>query len=591
MSQRQVFTDALGKDMTELLWTANTLQVYPATLQHFSVGSLLPAVIYMFRRGFRRGQGSFAKEFSPSGDRLRPTIWIVAARLSQMNRFEGFDTPTTKDILGDLILADALENKSGAEGHSSEVQRAFPAHYYSSWLDLPTFVGHLRFVPEMLVSLLANQKEGVTVGASGEEEFTVGKNPSKNPLLRVFAKGVLYGDNAAVLAGNEADRIDEMADFSLEEWLMVQLGRGCGQAPEKITKSMGADASISANQPLSRNASSIFREDMANMLRHYGTTIPRRGLSPMLECLIGIGLWHSFFASLSIAQHWERHHSLPHDGICLTFQVFADSSNGTDSRLRDLAEASGFEMVRFINEATNALAVIRVLDAAARNSRHLKAHVPDVRGMEAWLSLLGQVRNDTHQSSGSILDGLAEKCSLLLTKFEETGDAPDACNVLRSSLATSDPARALAEALTMVMTPKNLQTRYFQFIDSSGMVNEPHGLLKKRKVSRRSESGNVQRGEASSVVLSNALLDTLVHTQLAKKQGKVSFLDFIQLLKSDYGILVDEVPTGVAADREDLMRNRNILEKRLRDLGLLIGVNDAETMKRLQARYHSSENF
>jgi hypothetical protein len=591
MSQRQAFTDALGKDMADLLWTANTLQVYPATLQQFSVGSLLPAVIYMFRRGFRRGQGSFAKQFSPPGEKIRPNIWCIAGRLSMMNRLEGFDTETTKDILGDLLLADALENKGGAEGHSSEVQRAFPAHYYASWLDLPTFVGHLRFVPEMLVALLANQKHGLTVSISGEEEFTVGKYPSSNPLLRVFSKGVLYGENAGVLAGNEADRIDEMADFSLEEWVMVQLGRACGQAPEKLTKYLGADPSISANQPLSRHASSIFREDMTKMLRHYGSTIPRRGLSPMLECLIGIGLWHSFFSSIAAVLHWERHHELPQDAGWPTFQMFADTSNGTDARLRDLAEASGFEMVRFINEATNALAVVRVLDAAARNSRRLKVHIPDVRGMEAWLTLLGQIRHGTHEAADSVLDGLGEKCSLLLNKFEEKGDEPEACSVLRSSLSVTDPARALAEALTLSMGTKILQRHYFTFIDSSGMINEPHGLLKKRKVSRRSESGKIQRGDARSLVLSNALLDTLVHTLLAKKQGNVSFRDFIQTLKYDYGILVDEVPSGIAADREDLSRNRNFLEKRLRDLGLLIGVNDAESMKRLRPRYRSSETI
>ena len=34
-----------------------------------------------------------------------------------------------------------------------------------------------------------------------------------------------------------------------------------------------------------------------------------------------------------------------------------------------------------------------------------------------------------------------------------------------------------------------------------------------------------------------------------------------------------------------LQRNRSVLERRLRDLGLLIGVNDAEAMKRLQPRF------
>ena len=36
---------------------------------------------------------------------------------------------------------------------------------------------------------------------------------------------------------------------------------------------------------------------------------------------------------------------------------------------------------------------------------------------------------------------------------------------------------------------------------------------------------------------------------------------------------------------ELLQRNRAILERRLRDLGLLVGVNDAEAMKRLSPRF------
>jgi hypothetical protein len=196
-----------------------------------------------------------------------------------------------------------------------------------------------------------------------------------------------------------------------------------------------------------------------------------------------------------------------------------------------------------------------------------------------------------HSASESLRDSLAEKCSLLLNKLEYQGDESGACSVLRSALSENDPARALAEALTLCMGFKILQTHYSKFIDSAGMVNEPHGLLKKRKVSRRSGSGKIQRGDARSVVLSNTLLETLVHTQLAKRRGTISFGNFIQALKSDYGLLVDEVPTGIAADREDLLRNRNILENRLRDLGLLIGVNDAESMKRLRPRYHSSESL
>ena len=39
---------------------------------------------------------------------------------------------------------------------------------------------------------------------------------------------------------------------------------------------------------------------------------------------------------------------------------------------------------------------------------------------------------------------------------------------------------------------------------------------------------------------------------------------------------------------EVLGRNRATLERRLRDLGLLIGVNDAERMKRLTPRFEAA---
>lgn len=588
MSQQQHFIDALGRDMTELLWTGNTLQVYPATLQGFSIGSLLPAMMYMFRRGHRRGRGRFAEVFSFNHTKIRPNIFCVSARLSQSNRFEGFSTEEAKDILGDLLLCDALENKGGEEGHSADVLRAFPVHYAASWLDLPSPISNLRFVPEMIVSLLSNQPHVLTVRMSDAGEFSVGMRPEKNPLLRVFDRGVVYGNNVAALAGDGADRISEVAEFSVEEWLMVQLAQTCGQAPERLRRTQGDD-SISANQPLARRPSRIFREDMSCLLCSFGSKIPRRGLTPMLECLIGLGLWNTFLGSLSAIVHWERNFELPDLDECPSFFMFADASSGTEPGLREIAEASGFELTRLINEATVALAVVRVMDAAARNNRRLRDNVPDVRHLAEWLTTLGKVRRGEHTASDSLRDSLSEKNELLLRNLNEQEASEEACSVLKSPTADADPARALAEALVLSMGSKLLQTNYFTFIDSAGMTSEPHGLLKKRRLSRRLESGKKQRMDVRSLVLSNTLLDTLVHTMLAKRQGRVSFADFLQLLKSDYGILVDEVPAGIDAEREDLLCNRDILEKRLRDLGLLTGVNDAESMKRLRVRYQAAE--
>ena len=57
-----------------------------------------------------------------------------------------------------------------------------------------------------------------------------------------------------------------------------------------------------------------------------------------------------------------------------------------------------------------------------------------------------------------------------------------------------------------------------------------------------------------------------------------------------YGLCVDTAPPGMTISNDFLQTNRTILERRLRDLGLLVGVNDAEAMKRLRPRFDLGED-
>ncbi len=594
MSAKSIVEAVFTKPVADMLWTANTLQVYPATLQGFSVVSLLPAVFYMFRRGQRRGAGSFQSTFglaaAETHSAARARIEWVSRKLSnQAERFEGFETDLAHDILGDLLLCDSLENKNRVEGHEAEIMRAFPVHFFSSWLDLPTSVSHLRFVPEMLVALLANQPGGKTLSQTHEGAFGVASRPKDNLLLNIFSKGTIFGNNASKLAGEGVDSPDETADFSIEEWLMVRLAQTCGQAPEQARKGKGSIMPEIPNQcPLATKAADVFREDLQNLLQHFGCAIPRRALTPMLEVFIGLGLWHTFFASLHAITKWEQTGDVPQLSEQSPLPFFVDASNGTDISLRDLSESSAYDASRFIDDAVVALAVVRVLDSAGRSSRRLKDQSPAGSDQAAWLNLLGQVRRGDHPSSELFNEALYEKMSNLIDQLDQEDASADALAILKSSAAKADPARAIADALSTMMGEKMLKTHYLKFIDSAAMVTEPHGFVKKRSISRKLSTGKARRMDARSVVLSNTLLETLVHVHLAARNGRLSFGDFLELLRSRYGLWVDEAPPGIVAAREDLQRNRAVLERRLRDLGLLVGVNDAESMKRLRARYRST---
>jgi len=65
----------------------------------------------------------------------------------------------------------------------------------------------------------------------------------------------------------------------------------------------------------------------------------------------------------------------------------------------------------------------------------------------------------------------------------------------------------------------------------------------------------------------------------------LSLADFVTILRKRYGFYVDEAPPGLSIPTDLLWRNRGYLERRLRDLGLFVGVNNAEAMKRLRQRF------
>jgi hypothetical protein len=130
-------------------------------------------------------------------------------------------------------------------------------------------------------------------------------------------------------------------------------------------------------------------------------------------------------------------------------------------------------------------------------------------------------------------------------------------------------------------------------LDSGLMPNRPNGLTFKRRVSR-SEAGTRKAIDVRSVVLSHAHLDFLIHRHL-RKDGKgkgaqpLTLRKFLELLRNHYGLFVDREPSGLSVPQDLLRANREWLERRLRDLGLLIGVNDAESMKQLRTRFVTAE--
>ena len=591
---RALVDDILGLKMTREIWSGNYDKVLPVSVQTFELSSILPAVFYMFRFGQRRGIGNFLKTFgdksgSPSQIRRSANIDSIARRLSQVDELVGFNGEPERAILGDLLLCFCLENVRHSLGRDQQIQRIAPAHYMASWVDLPQQVGHLRYVPEMIVAMLADQKKDEFVGLSENTKptwFPVGKDYEDNVLLRAFSQGVIRpGELSGDLA---SERFDEANDsVGLDQLLMIRLAQQLERAPDKIR---GKEAGPISNQrPIAEQAAQDFSEDIRRFIRSYTPLVPRHALVEMLESCISIGLMTILTSTIELLLHWSETGAIPDRIEQQPAPLFIDCSNGVDRSIRDVAEQSMDDQMRRLERLPSILMVLRLLDYHAQDNRRIKDEGIVTRPYATdWLNLLGNLLFVRHSESKRILFRIEDDADKLAEEVSD--DYPEAAEILGSADNQHSPVWRLANGL-MVLIGSSFQKKLTDMIDSTLLTGRPNGLAAKRTTTRGLGGSTTRRKrDVRSLLFTDSVLDYLVHLHLLPTGNRpgarpLAFKEYIARLRERYGFYIDSAPSGMTISNELLQRNRTILERRLRDLGLLAGVNDAEAMKRLKPRF------
>ena len=590
-SARKLVEEVLSPGMIREIWSGNYHKALPVSIAEFELSAVLPAVFYMFRFGQRRGGGNFLKTFgdkngSPSQIRRSATIERVTETLSGKAEFDGFDGETEKSILGDLLLCFCLENTKHNLGRDQQIQRVAPAHYMATWIDLPQSVSHLRYVPEMIVAMLADQK-GESVGQSENKKLTwfpVGKKFEENVLLGAFSQGVTREGSLGDLA---ADRFKEGHTVGLDQLLMIRLAQELKTAPDKMR---GKEAGPISNQrPIAEDAAQNFSEDIRRFVRSYAEPTPRYALVEMLESCIAIGLTTILTSTVELLLRWSDTGAVPDREEQLPAPLFVDCSNGVERSIRDAAEQSMDDYMRRMERFPVLLMVLRLLDYRARDNKRIKREDIATRPYATdWLNLLGDLLYDRHRQARRILDRIEDDADKLADGLVD--DYPAVAEILTNDTGQENPVWRLADGL-MVLMGRMYQNLFMGMLDSSLLTGRPNGLAVKRTTTRGlGGSTTRRRRDARSLVFTDSVLDYLVHLHLLKSGNKpgtraLSFGKFLEVLRERYGFCVDTAPPGMTISNELLQRNRSILERRLRDLGLLVGVNDAEAMKRLSPRF------
>jgi hypothetical protein len=580
-SPKQIVMNVLSSYKPKELWSTLNNSMLPITPQEFSVGALMPAILYMMRWGYRRGKGQFINVFgeAPDAEKSREkaaTVSNVAEKIAtDTSSFVGFNEEVEKTILSDLLLTYCFENSRHSPGRKKPIQRVFPTHYFSSWIDLPDKVAHLRYVPEMILTILFDRY------GDGNLDFVKGKYSinsdfKSNKLLEVFGKGTeIKGQRD----NKKSDNFIEETEVSIDQLLAIRIAQMLGEAPLKIK--YNEESQLREFLPVSLLASSDFREDFDIFLRAYGNKVPRQSLLPMLESCLSLGLTNIFLSTLKIVLEWKETGKISEKDEQNNYPMFVDCSMSMDRELRRISEEYYDSLLKNLEFLPVCSMCMRVIDIWARLEK-----LPDYPENKPYpyekLNFLGKILNNEHEESRDIIKDIRRRCHALAEELKEI-EENNVAEVLEND--NKNPAWRLAEAIVILMRDKLQFSQYRKFLDSSLMLNEPNGLARKRRV--------ILKGKATdrrSIVLTNTVLDFLVHRHLRKNKEKTPLQDlslnnFIRILKERYGLYIDESPPGIHISNDHLLRNRKYLEKRLRDLGLLIGVNDAESMKRLRSRF------
>lgn len=592
---KQIVEEVLGKDMTKKIWTTSYDPVLPISINDFDISAVLPAVFFMFRFGRRRGRGNFYKKFGGDQGKRATTIDRITDILAKDNsKFCGFSGETEKAIFGDLLLCFCLGNVKRSLGRTEQVQRVAPTHYMSSWVDLPDDVVNLRYVPEMIFAILADQTGPEVIktqNPNAETWFPVANNYSQNALIKAFYQGMkhdgLTGDQ------NSDKFMEETNNSGIDQLLMVRIAQYL-DSPPALLKALKGNDNPSNQHPIAKVAAKHFSEDMRNFVRAYSGLIPRQAFVGLLESCISVGLATIVTSVTEILFGWFTDGKIPDSKDHKPIRLFVDCSNGVENKLRAIAEQSMEDFMRRIERLPIVLMALRILDFYGTTDSAIKKLNISTRPFATeWLSLLGKLLFGCQTLEGSrsgIYYDLRQKAESIRNKLEENG-YPEAAKMFLVD-AENNIILLMAESLTSLQGSENTHANIVSLIDSALMTGRPNGLADKRTTRRKDEeSGSSKKRDIRSLVFTDSVLEYLVHLHVLGKGKKqsfrpISFRDFIEILNRRYGFCVDVAPDGMTVSNDLLKKNREVLERRLRDLGLLVGVNDAESMKYVKPRFN-----
>lgn len=563
----------------------------------------MPAVLYMLRWRGRRGQGRFVATFATAhGDPGAITTLDIADKLlATTDSFSSDSTisqTTQRTIVANLLSGLCFDNRKSIPGVDQPIQRVYPVHYLASKFDLPDRVSNLRGVPELTVGVLTSYGAHKTVH-DGRPGLLRSVRPEFDTvltrlLLSIYAGAVAVNEEDIRNATNHANPnevLDEEQATSLgiDQLLLVR----ASECLDRFPLSQGSSGqSWQPRLPVTERQNRVWERDLRDFLRYFAADLHRATLNRSIEAIIGVNLFATLTSFCNMMNQWLDNGAVLSENQQRPLKVLVDCSGGKDRALRDHAEAS-FSSVRnrYLASALP-IKVFQLISAFAENSKGEDFPTVDTSSPADVLRAAGEVlQRKTGQRIHDRLEYASDDLRNLLLQDPES-------EALAIGLAnpSDSPVMSLARTIIAMMGPKTVEGKMSTLLESALGTEGARGtgMLAKRNTQRSRDGSTRAFRLERSVRMADSVLETLAHRLLVDRrylsQGRLTVRDFITELSERYGFCIDEID-DFPVDTELLRRNREYFEERLRALGLLEGVNDAENMKRIRSRYKQSDGY
>lgn len=545
----------------------------PIQINNILLEDMLPGLFYIARLGRRRGKGAWNNR-TPSE--------LADELVKKTDRFRGFDSPQATALLADWLGAGVLRlrQRAGAD----RVMAVRPLHFMTYRVDLPVGWASLRYLPDFIAGLLLKKPGQAPASNDAREAF--GLQSRDNLLLRAFGAGMV--NDSPHFGDATGDRYDEETPLDIETLLCVRAVEDL-PPPAESTR----DGEIKPFEPLCPRQARIFREDMTHFLRSYGAgQIPARTLANYVLCLLSVNLTSYFLSHVCAANHlyekaeWLDDHNSGETGRLWPLGMFADATEGLNRRVRSLAQRSYAIHHEWLAQYTRTTLGFRLLDHYLDGATWVPElrDLKDKQGIER-LIILAKARLDTTSKAFDAVQASANPERNKLRQAQEGEEWPEEVRLIAEDSSVR-PFEGLVELLSIGL--KGTREGVFKFYISIARKNMAGGLL----------AGDKTGHARNRYVLTTDLLEALVHRLCLRKSGgarlrRLDVYEFVDELKTRYGIWIDEPPPGLPSTHENRQagqENFEAFKERLRLLGLFRGVSDARRMQRLKPRYHPSDN-